>query len=150
MKHVRIVHGMANKPAAALLRSLWLRVLECDDPKPELHRRANPGVTLNALGATCDMVYWADVLYPEPKEETSEDERSILQERTIEGLPVTFTKSTVRGKPADAWRRGLSKEERSMVVRLERQLRFEIGLERPAVRRATRATALERVPLPES
>ena len=55
MAHVTFIHGIANKPAADVLTGIWERALADDD-----------GIDLGAEGVTASMVYWADVLYPEP------------------------------------------------------------------------------------
>src|SRR5689334_17228756 len=53
--HVTFVHGIANKPPKDALLEQW-RVALLD----------NEGVDLEAMGVTCSMVYWADLLYAEP------------------------------------------------------------------------------------
>lgn len=56
MGHVTFVHGIGNKPREEDLRRLWGRALaDGDAPLP-----------LGDLGVTTRMVYWADLLYPEP------------------------------------------------------------------------------------
>jgi len=63
MPHVTFIHGIANKPAPDVLLRLWRAGLARDD-----------GVDLGAEGVTSSMVYWADVLYDEPKKELAEHE----------------------------------------------------------------------------
>jgi len=63
MPHVTFIHGIANKPAPDVLLSLWRESLARDD-----------GLDLGAEGVTSTMVYWADVMYPEPQEEMAEHE----------------------------------------------------------------------------
>ncbi len=55
MAHVTLIHGIANKPAADQLLGAWLDYLAADG-----------GLDLRAHGVSSTMVYWADVLYPEP------------------------------------------------------------------------------------
>ena len=69
------VHGMANKPPADVMLKLWLRALERDDPKPEVHLPPNAGLDLGTIGASVDSVYWADVLYGTPETDVSGYER---------------------------------------------------------------------------
>jgi pimeloyl-ACP methyl ester carboxylesterase len=61
MPHVTFVHGIGNKPAAEALADRWERSLAAGD-----------GLDLGTLGVTSRMVYWSDVLYPEPAEEDLE------------------------------------------------------------------------------
>lgn len=56
MPHVTFIHGLANKPAAEALYQIWLRALA----------KGKNGLALGPLGVSSTMVYWADVLYPEP------------------------------------------------------------------------------------
>lgn len=56
MAHVTFVHGISNKPPAEELLRLWQAALaDGDDPCP-----------LGDLGVSASIVYWADLLYPEP------------------------------------------------------------------------------------
>jgi hypothetical protein len=55
MAHVTFIHGIANKPARDELLDLW-RVALLD----------NGGVDLDEAGVSMSLVYWADMLYPEP------------------------------------------------------------------------------------
>jgi hypothetical protein len=65
MAHVTFIHGIANKPPHDMLLQLWCRSLADND-----------GVDLGTEGITCSMVYWADVMYPEPLKETAEERAS--------------------------------------------------------------------------
>jgi hypothetical protein len=58
---VTFIHGIGNKLPPDPLLDAWERSLAVDD-----------GVDLGTLGTTSEMVYWADVLYPEPEEESFE------------------------------------------------------------------------------
>ena len=57
MAHVTFIHGIGNKPPADQLLGIWERALAYDG-----------GIDLGTKGITSQMVYWADVLYPEPAE----------------------------------------------------------------------------------
>ena len=56
MAHVTFIHGLSNKPEANSLHQIWRRALA----------KGSGGIDLGASGVTSSMVYWADVLYPEP------------------------------------------------------------------------------------
>jgi hypothetical protein len=58
---VTFIHGIGNKLPHDPLLDAWERSLAVDD-----------GIDLGTLGVTSEMVYWADVMYPEPKEESFE------------------------------------------------------------------------------
>jgi hypothetical protein len=53
--HVTFIHGISNKPDPATLLEQWRVALLDDD-----------GIDLAAFGVSSSMVYWADVLYPQP------------------------------------------------------------------------------------
>ena len=63
MPHVTFIHGIANKPEADVLLRIWRDSLAKDE-----------GLDLGAEGISSSMVYWADVMYPEPKPEMAEHE----------------------------------------------------------------------------
>lgn len=54
MPHVTFIHGIANKPPKDKLLENWESELEIG------------GLNLGAEGVTTSLVYWADVMYPEP------------------------------------------------------------------------------------
>ena len=61
MPHVTFIHGIANKPPVDELIRIWRRALEsAPDPLP-----------LGSLGVSSSMVYWADLLYAEPEQDTA-------------------------------------------------------------------------------
>jgi hypothetical protein len=64
MPHVTFVHGIANKPKAEKLLEIWLGAME---------NSAN-ALSLDAEGVTTSMVYWADLMYDKPIEDTSDFE----------------------------------------------------------------------------
>ncbi|MCE9555707.1 MAG: trypsin-like peptidase domain-containing protein [Planctomycetes bacterium] len=55
MPHIFFIHGIDNKVAADRLLKDWRQALA-----------ASSGVDLAQRGVTSQMIYWADVLYPEP------------------------------------------------------------------------------------
>lgn len=61
MPHVTFIHGIANKPEEDALRRIWLQALE-DAVDP---------LSLTNEGVTTSMVYWADLMYPNPIADTS-------------------------------------------------------------------------------
>jgi hypothetical protein len=63
MAHVTFVHGISNKPPAEALLRAWLAALAEDRVEDE---SPNPGVDLAYGQVSCEMVYWADLLYPAP------------------------------------------------------------------------------------
>ena len=60
MPHVTFIHGIANKPPADELIRIWRRALE-SAPAP---------LPLGSLSVSSSMVYWADLLYAEPEQDT--------------------------------------------------------------------------------
>ncbi len=56
MPHVTFVHGISNLPVPDTAIGAWRRALAKDD-----------GIDLGAEGITSSMVYWADVMYAEPR-----------------------------------------------------------------------------------
>ncbi len=63
MPHITFIHGIANKPAPDALLRIWRDALARDE-----------GLDLGAEGVTSSMVYWADILYPEPQPDMAEHE----------------------------------------------------------------------------
>jgi hypothetical protein len=64
MAHVTFIHGVGNKPELDKLQSIWLRNLVAGN------------LNLGAQGVTTSMIYWADVLYPEPDANVAAYERA--------------------------------------------------------------------------
>jgi len=58
MGHVTFIHGIANKPPPDELLDSWEQALAYDG-----------GIDLGTTGVTSEMIYWADVMYPEPASE---------------------------------------------------------------------------------
>jgi hypothetical protein len=66
MAHVTFIHGIGRKPTADALLGIWRRSLA-----------GGPGgIDLGAEGVSSSMVYWADVLYPEPDPDVAAHESS--------------------------------------------------------------------------
>ena len=55
MPHIIFIHGVSNKPESDYLHRLWRRKLT-----------QNSGLDLDTNNVNSSMVYWADVLYPNP------------------------------------------------------------------------------------
>jgi hypothetical protein len=97
MAHVTFIHGIGNKPPADQLLGIWERSLAYEG-----------GTDLGTRGITSRMVYWADVLYPEPAEADLE---------AAEEVPT--------GEQAEVdlgWRPGLEEREREFVDKLASRL----------------------------
>ncbi len=149
MPHVTFVHGLANKPPADTLIGLWVDALARDNPRPQLHKKGNPGVSLDNLGATYGMVYWADVLYPSPDASIETQESYENENQQIEGISMEGAGAVERAAAEDtSWRKRLGPEEQRMLGKLEKELRFEVGTKESAAAAAAAAT-LERIPLPD-
>ena len=103
MGHVTFVHGIGNKPEPSVLLERWRAALLDDD-----------GIDLASLGVSSSLVYWADVLYPQPLVDASGDESALL-----ELAPM------VDAAPSDlSWLASLPPQERGFVERLG----IEVGL----------------------
>lgn len=127
MPHVTFVHGIANKPAAEKLLDLWRRSLAESD-----------GLDLGSEGVTSSMVYWADVLYPEPLEEGMEE--SAADESTVE---------EVSPQSPDLGVEKMDAEEQLWVAELAVKLAVPLAAEE-AIEAAPSPVReqLERIPLP--
>ena len=102
MPHVTFIHGIANKPAPDVLLRLWRQSLSRDD-----------GLDLGAEGITSSMVYWADVMYEEPKAEMAEHESNdSVIERTDTDVDMD-------------WERGLSGGEAQWAEAMEAKFGFD-------------------------
>lgn len=127
MPHVTFIHGIANKPPQDKLLGLWLRSLADSD-----------GLDLGTEGVTSSMVYWADVMYPEPLKDISEE--SAADESTVESRSPESPDLGVESMDA---------EEQLWVAELAAKLAVPLAAE--AAVEAVPAPAreqLERIPLP--
>lgn len=127
MAHVTFIHGIANKPAHDRLLDLWCRSLAEGD-----------GLDLGTEGITCSMVYWADVMYPEPLKEA-------VQERAIDESAV----ESISPEPADLGIEKMSGEEKLWVAALASKLAVPLAGEAATERAPSPVREqLERIPLP--
>ncbi|SDX87068.1 hypothetical protein [Nitrosomonas sp. Nm33] len=87
MPHITFIHGLSNKPEPDKLHQIWRHALA----------KGISGIDLGDQGVTTTMVYWADVLYPEPDPNVVDYESTlerILQELDASGnaqIPVGTT-----------------------------------------------------------
>jgi hypothetical protein len=126
MPHVTFIHGISNKPPADELSRIWRGAL------------ADNGLDLDAEGVSSSLVYWADLLYPEPLAETDFESTEDLE---LAGLPDLGMLWALEAEDEEA--------------RFVRSLAETIGYEEQApedpavpVEPAPGAQGFERVPLP--
>lgn len=130
MAHVTFIHGIANKPPADRLLSIWRRALANED-----------GLDLGNKGVTSTMVYWADVLYARPSQDADAHES-------------TGPDIVVEDNDDDSsWRNELTGAEKEFVDRLAARLAFDA--ESPAgenyeAPEADNDGSFERIPIPWS
>jgi hypothetical protein len=120
MAHVTFIHGISNKPPKDDLLRSWLGVLADND------------LDLDALGVTSEIVYWADLLYPEPLSELGYES---AEDPELLGLPDV----------------GLVAEDVAFVGALAATMGYdELATDEPAESSEPVAsgTGFERVPLP--
>jgi len=100
--HITFIHGIANKPEPEVLIQLWHQSLSRDD-----------GLDLGTEGVTSTMVYWADVMYEEPKPEVAahESNDSVIERDDDD--------------PDMSWQTHVSNDEQDWSARLEAMLGFE-------------------------
>ncbi|MEY4352426.1 MAG: hypothetical protein RLZZ609_667 [Cyanobacteriota bacterium] len=102
MAHITFIHGTGNKPPKDVLLAGWERALA-----------ENDGIALATNGITSSMVYWADVLYGSPAQETGGQE-SLGKETSSE--------------PGDddlGWTQTLEGKEKEFVDRFSAVLNFD-------------------------
>jgi hypothetical protein len=130
MAHITFIHGIANKPPQDALHQLWLRSLAADD-----------GVDLGTAGVTSSMVYWADVMYPEPLAEDAPQESA-----TTDGMDAAAATAT----PSDSqWYSEVDVDEQRWAASLAAKLNVALAVdEAVAAVQSPVETALERIPLP--
>ena len=135
MPHVTFIHGIANKPPPQDLLAIWCRTLT------ELHAP----LSLDELGVTSSLVYWADLLYDQP------DLDLAAHEGVLENTPQAIDASGGAAMPVPA-----NPEEAAFLGSLLRKLTTlsDAEMDRAAAS-GSAATAglaaagtLERVPLP--
>jgi hypothetical protein len=131
MPHITFIHGIANKPAADELLSIWRRALGETGRDP---------LRLGTQGVTSSLVYWADVLYPAPDPDVA----------AHEGMDES-TAQAVDGGGDPPLPTPVSAESEAFIEALRARLTVladdELDREAPA---PLAARGLERVPLPWS
>lgn len=128
MPHVTFVHGIANKPPADALLQQWLVALLDDD-----------GVDLDAMGVTTSMVYWADMLYPQPAPGPAATEAGQFElEQSVDADDADL--GFLDGVPAT---------ERAFVQSLGRQVGLADVVPHAEADPILPASTLEAVPLPD-
>ena len=129
MAHVTFIHGIGNKPPPEELLEQWRVALLDDD-----------GVDLDALGVSSSMVYWADLLYPEPAPAAAATESSALElEQSVDSADADLT-----------WLHDVPAEERAFVERLGQEVGLAAVTPGPSelADPIVPTSALEAVPLP--
>lgn len=101
MPHVTFIHGIANKPTKEKLLENWEAYL------------AKGGLDLAASGVTTSMVYWADIMYPEPLSSEADFES------VEEGLDTSETDEELE------WINDLPENEKVFVESFRKKLRFD-------------------------
>lgn len=107
MPHVTFIHGIANKLEKEKQHAAWLRELNHDDM-----------FDLHAHGVTTSFVYWADVLYEKPLEE-SQIQESVSNEHTG-GETVTSANDEDL-----FWIEDLPDDQKAVLEKLRRRLNFD-------------------------
>jgi len=129
MPHVTFIHGLANKPPKDILLEQWLGYLAGSD---------GSGLDLKAAGVSCNMVYWADVLYKEPEPVDSPGEE----------IPADAAAGDDRDPGPDlSWEATLPPEERQLIDTMRASLEErakEIRTEEASLSASERA-----IPLPK-
>lgn len=100
MTTVVFIHGLTNMPEADNLRMIW-------DTALSREISGNPGLDLGAHGVDIRMVYWSDVLYPEPaKNQTGAESSAVSLEASnaLEGASPSLTDVSA------SWIEAVSKE----------------------------------------
>ena len=125
MAHITFIHGIANKPEKEALLAVW---------QSALSQSARP-IDLAASGVSCEMVYWADVLYEAPLADDAGLEMVALENNEVE-LPQPAI------IPQD-------NTEAAWIAAMEQQLGLNEGGEGIGAPEGTLSNELERIPLPD-
>jgi alpha/beta hydrolase family protein len=127
MPHITFIHGIANKPPTDKLLDLWHRSLAESD-----------GLDLGTEGVGSSMVYWADVMYPEP-----------LAEGTEESAADESAAEAVSPEAPDLGIEEMDAEEKLWVAELAAKLAVPLVAEEAVAAAPTPVREqLERIPLP--
>ena len=137
MAHITFIHGIANKPAPDALLKLWKRSLS-----------QGGGVDLATAGVTSSMVYWADVMYPEPlKEEAAQESLEAVE--ALGADPVDMSWQDAEGGEDKIWAAQLAAKLQAAHVAEEAATAAAPGApEPPPPAGGLTQEALERIPLP--
>jgi len=130
LAHITFIHGIANKPPQDVLLEQWRTGLLDDD-----------GVDLDAMGVTCSMVYWADLLYAEPLPEAVAARQEAAElEAAVDGGDTDMT-----------WLLDLDAEEADFVASLGAEVGMAVVSATPgeAADVIAEDSPLEAIPLPE-
>jgi hypothetical protein len=92
--HVTFVHGLANKPAPADLRRIWLEALRAPF-------KGDNGFDLGASGVSDTFVYWADLFYDTPLPASDYESVSDEVSASLKGASSEI--------PSDAWMEAMRK-----------------------------------------
>ena len=130
MAHVTFIHGISNKPEQKALAALWLTAL-CDEPSP---------LDLAAKGVSCEMVYWADVLYEAPL--AAEDGLEMVAAE--EGVDLAGLAASADDNAEAAW---ISAMQQRLGVTPDQHMGQDEGRGVPP--EGTLSDGLERIPLPD-
>jgi hypothetical protein len=128
MGHLTFIHGIGNKPVAEALLDQWrLAVLD------------NDGLDLDEAGVSMSLVYWADMLYPQPLSEAA------AEESTLADLEQSATSAD-----ADlSWLYDVPREQRELVVSLGLKMGLDpLAPDAPEDAEVVAGSALEAIPLP--
>jgi len=154
MAHITFIHGMANKPKEEVLEILWKNALAKDNPKPEVFPSPNDGIDLDTYSITSQMVYWSDVLYKDPDNDTSSyGYEAGINESHFEGISRNLSLAQFEAPVFDFY--SLKAEEREAVQNVAHQLGVDVDHPDeliPSSKELGRAIhgsyQLERIPLP--
>ncbi len=128
MAHVTFIHGIGNKPKPDALLEQWKQALTTDN-----------GIDLDTKGVTSSLVYWADVLYDEPK----------LTEGAQESLSAAVESEFA--EESTVWQDSLEGIEKDFVDRLTAKLDSNLesfGESAGSALEGIAGSELERIPLP--
>lgn len=104
MPHITFIHGIANKPPVDLLLEKWISAVEAG------------GFSLVTANVTASMVYWADVMYAQPKHSASgheSNERESGTEQEDDDLSWALELPDDQARVVAALRRKLGADSKS-------------------------------------
>jgi hypothetical protein len=132
MAHITFIHGISNKPPKDKLLRIW-----CDS------LAESGGIELGAEGVTSSMVYWADVLYPDPIVDSQLEKAENLENE------AEVARRSAAKDPDMSWRENLQGEEKRIVDSLARKLSFDVLANDDFIPPGAEIDRqLERIPLP--